>query len=89
MFVFDFKKNQALTGNVQIVMRIGLTMAGCIMLCLFTGLKIDEWLGTKGVFLTIFTLLGIVGGGIVVYSIIMEVMEPEKEEINNSENGVN
>lgn len=76
--VFDYKQNKTWTENLHVVMQIGLTMAGSIVFCLFVGLYLDRWLGTKGVFTTIFIVLGIIGGGIVVYRQIMELAEPMK-----------
>lgn len=85
--VFNYKKEKVWAENLQIVMQIGLTMAGCIVFGLFVGKYIDTWLGTKGIFLTIFTVFGVIGGGNVVYRQIMEIME-EKIENNNNSNGV-
>ena len=76
---FNYKKNRAWTEHLSVVMQIGLTMAGCIMFCFFVGWQIDRWLGIKGVFVTVFILLGIVGGGNVVYRQIMDVTEEEKD----------
>ena len=78
--VFDFKKNRAWAENLQIVTQLGLTMAGCIAFCFFIGLYLDRWLGTKGVFLIIFIILGVVGGGVTVYRQILEIIEDEKDE---------
>src|SRR5210317_819162 len=61
--MFNYKKNRAWTEGLHIVMQIGLTMAGCIVFCFFVGLYLDKWLGTKGIFIAIFTVLGIIGGG--------------------------
>jgi len=87
---FDYKKNRPWAENLQIVMQLGLTMAGCILFCLYIGLKLDEWLGTKGIFITIFILLGVVGGAVTAYRQIMEVT-PKKnkgsKDTNSSENG--
>ncbi|MFP3999298.1 MAG: AtpZ/AtpI family protein [Desulfobacterales bacterium] len=74
---FNFKENRPWAQNLQIVMQIGLTMAGSIIFCMFLGHLIDGWLGTGGIFTIIFILLGIVGGGVVVYRQIMEVLEPD------------
>lgn len=73
---FNFKANRPWAQNLQIVMQIGLTMAGSIIFCMFMGRLIDGWLGTGGIFTIIFILFGIVGGAIVVYRQIMEVLEP-------------
>lgn len=76
---FDYKKNRAWAENLTIVMQLGLTMAGCILFCFFIGYQIDKWLGTRGVFTTIFIILGVIGGGIVTYRQIMEIFEEKKK----------
>ena len=70
---FNYKKNKVWAENLTIVMQLGLTMAGCIFLCFFIGRYIDKWIGTKGVFVTIFTILGIIGGGSTAYRQILEI----------------
>lgn len=77
MLKFDYKKNRAWTENLQIVTQIGLTMAGCIIFCFYIGLLIDRWLGARGVIITIFTILGVIGGANVVYRQIMAVTNPK------------
>ena len=81
---FNYKKNQPWAENMQIVTQLGLTMVGCIAFCFFIGLYLDRWLGIKGVFITIFIILGVIGGGVVVYRQIMEIFEDE-----DSHNGTN
>jgi len=71
----DFKKNRDWAENLTVVTQLGLTMAGCIALCFFIGLYLDRWLGTKGIFLIIFIILGVIGGGVTVYRQILEVIE--------------
>ncbi len=61
--------------NFSVVMQLGLTMAGCIVLCLFAGRFLDRLIGTKGVFITILTLFGVFGGANVVYRQILEITE--------------
>lgn len=61
-------------------MQIGLTMVGCILFCLWIGHLLDEWLGTKGIFITVFIILGIVGGAVTVYRQIMEFMAPDEQK---------
>ena len=85
--LFDYKRNRAWVENLYIVTQLGLTMVGCIAFCFFIGLYLDRWLGTKGVFITIFIILGVIGGGVVVYRQIMEITEVKKED-NNSGNGL-
>ena len=86
--VFNYKKNRAWAENLSIIMQIGLTMAGCIVFCFFIGLYLDKWLGTKGIFVTIFTILGVIGGGVTVYRQIMEVIEDKGSDHENRGNGV-
>ena len=78
--LFNYKKNRVWAENLTIVMQIGLTMAGCIIFCFFLGLYIDKWLGIRGIFVTIFTILGVIGGGITVYRQILEVIEDNNNE---------
>jgi ATP synthase protein I len=85
--IFDFKKNRAWIENLSIVTQLGLTMAGCIFFCFFVGRYLDRLLGTKGVFVAIFTILGVIGGGVVVYRQILEVTEVKTEDNNDSDNG--
>ena len=85
---FNYKKNRAWAENLTIVIQIGLTMAGCIVFCFFVGLYLDKWVGTRGVFVTIFTVLGVIGGGVTVYRQIMEVIDTKDSDRENRENGV-
>ena len=85
--IFDFKKNRAWIENLSIVTQLGLTMAGCIFFCFFVGRYLDRLLGTRGIFVAIFTILGVIGGGVVVYRQILEVTEVKTEDNNGSDNG--
>jgi F0F1-type ATP synthase assembly protein I len=78
--IFDYKKDRVWAENLHIVTQLGLTMAGCIAFCFFIGFYLDKWLETKGVFITIFIILGVIGGGVVVYRQILEIIEDEKKE---------
>ena len=84
----NYKKNRAWSENLTIVMQIGLTMAGCIVFCFFVGLYLDKWLEIKGIFVTIFTILGVIGGGVTVYRQIMEVFEDKDNDRENRGHGV-
>ena len=77
---FDYKKNRAWAENLTIVMQLGLTMAGCIVFCFFVGLYLDKWLGTKGIFVTVFTILGVIGGANVAYRQVMDIMKDKDTE---------
>jgi len=85
--VLGYRKNRELVEHLHVVMQVGLTMAGCIAFCFFIGVWLDRWLGTKGLFVSIFIILGVIGGGIVVYRQIMEVVEARDKEENSSSNG--
>ncbi len=85
--VFNYKKNRAWAENLSIVMQIGLTMAGCILFCFFIGLYLDKWLGTRGVFVTIFIILGVVGGAVTVYRQIIQTLDNQSHKKGNSSNG--
>lgn len=88
IMIFNYKKNRAWAENLSIVMQIGLTMSGCIVFCFFIGLYLDKWLGTKGIFLIIFIVLGVIGGGVTVYRQISEIIEDQAKEKKDPENGV-
>ncbi len=75
---FDYKKNRAWAENLQIVTQLGLTMVGCILFCFYIGYKLDNWLGTKGIFMSIFIILGVIGGGAVSYRQIQEIFDEKK-----------
>ena len=84
--LFNYKKNRSWAENLSIVMQIGLTMAGCICFCFFIGLYLDRRFHTKGILTVIFTILGVIGGGNVVYRQILEITDQkDKEEIGPNE----
>ena len=76
---FNYKNNKGWIEHVSIVMQIGLTMAGCIVFCFFVGYYLDRWIGTRGIFVTVFTILGVIGGAVTVYRQIMHVTAPNSK----------
>ena len=84
--MFNYKKHRAWTENLTLIMQLGLTMVGCIFFCFFIGRFLDRWLGTRGVFVAIFIVLGVVGGAATVYRQIMEATEPDNKEPDKTEN---
>ena len=80
--VFNYDKNRPWVENLSVVMQIGLTMAGCIVFCFFVGLYLDKWVGTKGIFVTVFTILGVVGGAVTVYRQIIEVIDAKSDDMD-------
>ncbi len=81
--IFNYKKNRAWADSLHIIMQIGLTMAGCIVLCLFIGRFLDKTLGFRGLFTTVFILFGVLGGANVVYRQIMQITEKDKIKSND------
>ncbi|MCB2193896.1 MAG: AtpZ/AtpI family protein [Deltaproteobacteria bacterium] len=76
---------RAVWDHLALVMQVGLTFAGSVLFCLFIGYWLGEWLGAKGIFITVFIFLGIAGGGYTVYRQISEVgLEPEDEEVERN-----
>jgi ATP synthase protein I len=65
-------------------------MAGSILFCFAIGYFLDKWLGTKGLFISIFTILGVIGGGVTVYGQIDELLgfnkKTKKSPQENKEN---
>lgn len=79
--MFDIKKEKEWINQVTLVTQLGLTMAGSILLGLVIGYYLDKWLlNTKGPFIALFILLGIVGGG---YTVYRQIMEATDQETNN------
>lgn len=76
--LFSYKNNKDWVENFSVVMQLGLTMAGCILLCFFAGRFLDRLFHLKGIFVTVFILLGIAGGANVVYRQILEITEDKK-----------
>jgi len=85
--LFNYKQTGKITEDLSIVMQLGLTMAGCIVFCFFIGLYLDRVLGTKGIFITLFIILGVIGGGITAYRQTLEITADTKKEPPNKENG--
>lgn len=85
--VFNYKKNRAWAEGLHIVMQAGLTMAGCIIFCFLIGLYLDRWLGTRGVFITVLTILGVIGGAVTVYRQIMDVTGQDRASSEDPDDG--
>lgn len=73
----DYRKHRPWAESLSIVLQIGLTMAGCIVSCFFAGRYLDRWLGSGGLLTVLLTLFGIVGGAVVSYRQIMEILTSE------------
>ena len=82
---FNFKRDGKWVDHMTLVTQLGLTMVGSILFCLAVGFYLDKWLGTKGLFIFIFIILGIIGGGYTVFRQIMKIVEPDKKENGEGE----
>jgi F0F1-type ATP synthase assembly protein I len=82
---FNYNKHRGWIEHLSILMQIGLTMAGCIVFCFYVGFYLDRWIGTKGVFVAVFILLGVIGGAVTVYRQIREVLEPKAKNRTQEE----
>jgi ATP synthase protein I len=74
------KETRKIFEQLAMVSQLGLTMVGSIGLGFAIGYYLDKWLGSRGIFLTLFILLGIVGGGYTVYRQIRELEDSENEK---------
>ena len=74
------KESRKIFEQLVLVSQLGLTMVGSIGLGFAIGYFLDKWLGTRGIFLILFILLGIVGGGYTVYRQIRELEDTEKDK---------
>jgi len=79
------KPPRAVWDHLALVMQVGLTFAGSLLFCFAIGYWLDRWLGTKGVFIAIFIILGIAGGGYTVYRQIMELDQEKGSKRTKSE----
>ena len=75
--VFDYKKHKDWASHLQIVFQPGLTMVGCIAFCFIVGRYLDLWLGTNGIMMAIFIVLGVIGGAVTAYRQIQEIIKDE------------
>ena len=87
MKFFDLKKNKPWTQDATIIMQLGLTMVGCIAFCFYIGFKLGELFGFKALFMIIFIVLGVVGGGVVCYRQILEITSGSKQGDNDNPPG--
>jgi ATP synthase protein I len=76
-----------LADDLTLVTQLGLTMAGSILFCFAIGYCLDKWLHTKGLFISIFILLGVAGGGYTAYRQIMGVTNPDEKRKEQNTNG--
>ena len=56
---------------------IGIQLTATILILLYIGIKIDDWLNTEFIFTLVCTLIGFVGG---FYSFILEVKKLNKKD---------
>ena len=57
----------------SLVYQIGFTIVFSLLLFLFIGKKLDEWLGTNILFTILGVIFGVFGGGYVVYKEVEKI----------------
>ncbi|MGO1468530.1 MAG: AtpZ/AtpI family protein [Tissierella sp.] len=62
-------KDRSALKNLALISQIGISMITPIFLGIYIGGWIDKWVGTDGVFMIIFMLLGVGGGFMNVFKI--------------------
>ena len=55
---------------------LGFQMLGTIAICVFLGIKLDDWIHTHQIFTIILSLVGVVGG---IYLAIRDFIKPKKK----------
>jgi len=73
-----FRTSRIWSEHLSFIMQIGLTMVGCIVFCFFLGRYLDRILGFRGIFVSTFTVFGVVGGAYTTYRQILEMTERDK-----------
>ena len=74
------KEYKQVLEQMSLVTHLGLSMAGSIILGFAIGYWLDKWLHTRGLFLVIFIILGVMGGGWLVYKNIMALDDGSDED---------
>ncbi len=70
--------------NLALVSQIGFTIITPILLGVYIGTKLDKWLKTSAVFLTIFIVMGVISGFLNAYKIIAKLNLDEKKKDDGS-----
>lgn len=66
-------------GPATLVTQLGLSMVGSILLCFALGYYLDRWFDTGGLFIALFIVLGVLGGGYNAYRQIMENIKVDEK----------
>lgn len=74
------KKKYGFLANFALVSQIGITMVIPIVLGVWLGGKLDSKLGTKGLFLIVFILLGVASGFRNVYFLVYKRFDNKKDD---------
>ena len=74
------EETKKLIRSLYYLSTVGLSMAFAIAIGVGIGYYLDKWLGTKGLFIIIFIVLGIAGGGVTVYRQILDITKNSSED---------
>ncbi len=66
--------------NVILISQLAISLISPILLALFIGVKLDEWLGYDGIFSIILLILGVIAGFMNAYNIIMATNRDDKKK---------
>lgn len=74
------KKKYGFLANFALVSQIGMMMVIPIVLCIWLGSKIDKKLGTGGLFLIIFIIIGVASGFRNIYHLVYKQFEKKEDD---------
>ena len=72
---------------LTLISQLGLIMATSVVVCFLLGFILDKKLGTNGLFITIFVLIGVLGGFWSVYKLIIKshLIEDDEDDDKSDE----
>jgi len=72
------KDNIGVLKALALLSQVGISIVVPIVICVWFGNKLDEWLGTKVIFLIFFTILGVISGFKSAYRLLMATEKDRK-----------
>ena len=72
--------------NIVLITQVGISIISPILLGLWIGSKLNDWLGTKYIFSIIMLILGIAAGFLQAYKLIIKATKDKKTKSNMDEN---
>ncbi|PRX35766.1 putative F0F1-ATPase subunit (Ca2+/Mg2+ transporter) [Orenia metallireducens] len=72
------KENIGILKALALLSQVGISIIIPIIICVWFGNKLDQWLGTNAIFLIIFTILGVITGFRSAYRLLMSTEKDRK-----------